>query len=132
MNESAIPPQPEPAMLRFSETQAARICSLTMLVCALLVTVFVAIRWVPIQAMWVELDVSLPTLAALVIDPGFPISLTILALVCIIKELLIKNKTTALICNCISLAVALVFHQMLVLAVSRPLMLLIKGLTERT
>jgi len=108
-----------------------RICSLLMLTVALLLSVFVAYRILQSRESFYELLAgfdALPPLSRIVLSPWYAWIVPTLAVLSIIKEALIKNRRTTLICNGVQLVLVIVVWQLYVDGVFVPFLQLIQGL----
>lgn len=106
MNDEKLPPEsdllpPE----RFTETQAARICSLIVFAIAMLVSaqiLYMIQTGVPALVDVFEdfgPSIALPVTTRIIVSPMFRATIALLALGSVVKEFVIKNRRTTLIVN---------------------------------
>lgn len=129
LTESEVPP-PE----RFSETRAARICSLIVFAVAMLVSVqipYMILAGVPVLRDLFE-DIgpgfALPVTTRIVLSPMFLSAIVLLALGSVAKEFAIKNRRTTLIINGVHLFLLSALQGLTMVALFQPLIALMDAL----
>ncbi|MBI5366963.1 MAG: hypothetical protein HZA54_07990 [Planctomycetes bacterium] len=111
--------------MKFSETQAARLCSRVLLVLVLISSSWLAF-WMGLTRgrfalVFTDLGKTLPPITILVLSPGFFWSVPVLAVLALVKEATLRNPTATLIANGVHLGVVFVMQQTYFVGVHVPL-----------